>query len=96
VICGAVLIIGGVVMILMDIRSEGEIYIKTPIVEGKIRATYLGLLVIFLGVVLQLGAVLKTYPFGKKRRIIASGDFTLREEEDKGMARGLGERDQEE
>src|SRR5689334_7645023 len=57
ILSGFFLMIGGVVMIFMDLKSEGSISIKTPFLTGSINATYIGLLVIFMGVVLAVIAI---------------------------------------
>lgn len=93
VISGIILIVAGIVMIYMDIKSEGSISIKTPLLEGKIRATYLGLLVIFLGVILEIFAIVKTYPFSSKSKVIEGPDFKVIEQEETGMSHPLNERD---
>ena len=93
VVSGIILILAGIIMILMDIKSEGSISIKTPFIEGSINATYVGLLVIFLGVVLELGAILKSYQFSKRNRIIESPDFKVKDQEETGMYYPLNDED---
>ncbi|HUW20018.1 MAG TPA: hypothetical protein VMW16_12020 [Sedimentisphaerales bacterium] len=92
VLSGIILIVGGTIMVLMDIKSEGSITIRTPVLEGNIRATYIGLLVIFMGVVLELGAIMRRYPFTKKNKVIESPALKVREEEECGMCKPLNEK----
>lgn len=61
--CGLVLELGEIAMILMDIQSQGSIAIKSPIFEGSVNATYIGLLIIFIGMALQSFAILRRYRF---------------------------------
>jgi hypothetical protein len=58
---GFFLLVGGIVMIFMDLKSEGAISVKSPFFSGSINATYIGLLVIFLGVTLEVVAVMKGF-----------------------------------
>ncbi len=60
---GLFLEVSGVLMIFMDLKSEGTIAIKTPFVDASINATYIGLLVIFMGIILQVVTILKSYGF---------------------------------
>ena len=60
---GLFLEVSGVVMIFMDFQSEGELTIKTPLIEGSINATYIGLFVIFMGMILQSITILRKYNF---------------------------------
>ena len=61
ILAGVSLMIGGMVMIFMDLKSDGSISIKTPFLAGSINATYIGLLVIFMGVVLNAIAIMRTF-----------------------------------
>ena len=67
ILSGVFLMIGGMVMIFMDLKSEGSISIKTPFLTGSINATYIGLLVIFMGVVLVLSAIAITRRFTRNK-----------------------------
>lgn len=90
VISGIILILAGIAMVFKNIRTEGEISIKTLVVEGSINATHVGLFLIFLGVVLELGVILKTYRLSRKHRIVQSPDLSVREREESMMYRALG------
>ncbi len=59
--CGFFLEYSGVKMIYMDLQSEGSISIKMPYFEGSINATYIGLLVIFMGIVLQVVCIRRNH-----------------------------------
>ena len=83
---GAMLLVAGVAMILMDIKSEGKISLKLPFIEGTINATSVGVLVLFLGVALELGGILKPYRFTTKHKVIEGPDFKVKEKEETGMA----------
>lgn len=61
ILSGILLMLGGMVMVFMDLKSDGAISIKTPVFSGSINATYIGLLVIFMGVALEAIAILRTY-----------------------------------
>lgn len=50
ILSSLILIIGGLVLCLKDLRVNGSINIKTALVEGQIETGSLGLMIIFLGV----------------------------------------------
>lgn len=58
---GLFLEVAGVLFIFMDLQADGTITIKTPLIEGSINATYIGLFVIMMGMVLQAITILKEY-----------------------------------
>jgi hypothetical protein len=59
--CGFFLEYSGVKMIYMDLRTEGSISINMPYFEGSMNATYIGLLVILMGIVLQVVCIRSNY-----------------------------------
>lgn len=64
---GLLLEIGGMIMIFFDFQAQGTIKIKSPIFEGQINATYIGLFVIFMGMILQCVAILRRYQFMNRK-----------------------------
>lgn len=55
-LCGA-----GVVLLVLDLRPEtGLVELSMPFISGKVSVTYVGLFVIFLGVMLNMAALFKT------------------------------------
>jgi len=72
IVSGIILEIAGVVMVFMDYQSQGNMLIRSPVFEGSISATHVGLFVIFLGAVLQCVAILKTYRFVEKKEEVTS------------------------
>lgn len=63
ILSGIILEFAGVIMVVMDIKSDGSIFIKTPLIEGSLNATYIGLFVIFMGVMLQVVAIMSKYKY---------------------------------
>lgn len=80
----AVLALGGMAMIFMDLRSEGSIAIKTPFISGSLNATYIGLFVIFLGVVLAAIALLRGHKLKESLEISSPNDVVKYESRSSG------------
>ncbi len=64
ILSGAMLEVAGIAMILLDLKSAGQMSVKTFFIEGQVNATYIGLFVILLGVVLQIVAIMRKYNHG--------------------------------
>ncbi|MHC4595696.1 MAG: hypothetical protein ACYS19_12230 [Planctomycetota bacterium] len=93
---GIILIIFGIAMIFKGVKGQESITIKTPLVEGGAETNYVGLAAIFLGAIIILGAVLKTYYFSSKKRVFESGGLKITEEEEIDMTRSVDEKGSEE
>lgn len=96
IVAGIILVVFGITMIFKGIKGQENITIKTSFIEGSINTNYVGLAAIFLGAVLALVAILKTYRFSSKQRIIESGDLKIREEEEIEMTSTVDEKGSEE
>ena len=55
---GAVLTFAGIVLTVMEIRSEGFIDIKSPFLSGKLESGLVGVLPVLLGTLVVLASVL--------------------------------------
>jgi len=91
-----ILIVFGIAMVFRGIKGQGTITVNTSIISGSINTNYVGIAAIFLGSLLALAAIFKTYRFSRKQRIIESGDFKIREEEEIEMTQTVNEKDRKE
>ncbi len=91
---GAVLILAGITMVLMDIRDTTDVSFKTTFMEGKISGTLVGVIVVFFGFCIELAVILKTYRFRKTTRIIQTADSLITEKEESEMCRRIIEHEE--
>lgn len=96
IFAGIILIVFGIAMIFRGIKGQGSITINTSIIEGSINTNYVGLAAIFLGSLLELGAILKTYRFSRKKSTFKSADLEFMVEEEIEMTRSPNEKGSEE
>lgn len=72
ILSGIILEISGVTMIFRDLKGYGDISVESLLLNANISATEIGLLVIFLGVIVQIFAIKtkvhKENTFEKKKK----------------------------
>ena len=75
---GVCLVILGVVMTLIGVSGAGKINVKTAVFEGELESGTVGLLFAFLGVLLLLCSLLKTFPNKLEVSRNADGAVTIK------------------